>query len=223
MASATAASRYPPSLPRFSRLSIPQQQWRQRQVRVSTGQRNCCATTLWSTCVNNRWVAMLFPPHPWRLLLGCRVRPPEAPLHYEHTVFLLQPGDPVEACASRQADEDVVKYGQTLRLLHYASQRCLVYNAERRAAGAKGDLRVLFGKHQWNAKVLERWRIMPRYRLRVEGEPVVAGDCIALQALETERYSNVAPNVDEEATDHCSLEISLGDDIQGFFDAPLRR
>ncbi|CAJ1987615.1 inositol 145-trisphosphate receptor [Leishmania donovani] len=148
--------------------------------------------------------------------VGLQRDTPETPLRHEHTVLLLQHGDPVEASVNRQPDSDVVKYGQTIRLLHYAHQKYLGYHAERYAAGMKGNLRVLLETRRRDADVHERWRIMPRYRLRVEGEPVAAGDAIILQAAETERYLNVAPNVDEEAADSWFLEVSVGESIQGF-------
>ncbi|KAG5482479.1 hypothetical protein CUR178_05618 [Leishmania enriettii] len=148
--------------------------------------------------------------------VGLQRDTPEEPLRYEETVFLLQQGDPAEATASRRPDGDVVKYGQAVRLLHYAHHRCLGYHSERHAAGMKGNLRVALENRSSNAKVLERWRIMPRYRLRMEGEPVVAGDPIILQATGTGRYLNVASNVDEEAADSSFLEVSAGEDVQGF-------
>ncbi|GET87380.1 hypothetical protein, conserved [Leishmania tarentolae] len=140
----------------------------------------------------------------------------ETPLRYEHTIFLLQHGDPIEASVSRQPDSDAVKYGQTVRLLHYTHQKYLSYHAERYAARMKGNLRVLLERRRRNPNVHERWRIMPRYRLRVEGELVAAGDPIILQAVGTERCLNVAPDVDEEAADNCFLEMSVGEGIQGF-------
>ncbi|CAG9572062.1 conserved hypothetical protein [Leishmania major strain Friedlin] len=148
--------------------------------------------------------------------VGLQRDTPETPLRHEHTVLLLQRGDPAEANVNRQPDSDVVKYGQTIRLLHYAHQKYLSYHAERYAAGMKGNHHVLLETRRRDANVRERWRIMPRYRLRVEGEPVAAGDAIILQAVETERYLNVAPNVDEEAADNWFLEVSVGESIQGF-------
>ncbi|CBZ25204.1 conserved hypothetical protein [Leishmania mexicana MHOM/GT/2001/U1103] len=148
--------------------------------------------------------------------VGLQCDTPETPLRYEHTVFLLQHGDPVEASVNRQPDSDVVKYGQTIRLLQYAHQKYLGYHAERYAAGMKGNLRVLLETRRRDANVHERWRIMPRYRLRVEGEPVAAGDPIILQAAEMERYLNVAPNADEEAADSWFREVSVGESIEGF-------
>jgi hypothetical protein len=148
--------------------------------------------------------------------VGLQVDSVENPLRYEQTAFLLQHGDPVEASASRRAGGDIVKYGHTIRLLHYAHQQPLSYHTERHAAGMKGNLRVLLERRGKNTLKVERWRIMPRYRLRVEGEPVADGDPVVLQAADGERYLNVAPGVDDEAADNCFLEVSVGEDLQGF-------
>ncbi|KPA77804.1 hypothetical protein ABB37_06626 [Leptomonas pyrrhocoris] len=148
--------------------------------------------------------------------VGVQVDSPENPLRYEQTAFLLQRGDLVEASGSRRAGGDVVKYGHTIRLLHYAHQQPLSYHTERPAAGMKGNLRALLEKRGKNTLKVEKWRIMPRYRLRVEGEPVADGDPVVLQAADGDRYLNVALNVDEEAADNGFLEVSVGEDTQGF-------
>ncbi|KPI89319.1 hypothetical protein ABL78_1548 [Leptomonas seymouri] len=140
----------------------------------------------------------------------------ENPLRYEKTAFLLQRGDPVETGASRRPGGDIVKYGQTIRLLHYAHQQPLSYHMERHAAGMKGNLRVLLEKRGKSLLKVERWRIMPRYRLRVEGDPVADGDPVLLQAADGELYLNVAPDVDDEAADKQFFEVSVGEGLQGF-------
>ncbi|CAD2212672.1 Inositol 1,4,5-trisphosphate/ryanodine receptor/RyR and IP3R Homology associated, putative [Angomonas deanei] len=143
------------------------------------------------------------------------------PLHpsvpFEYCVFVLRPADAVEVSTNSE-EGMLVKYGQVVTLQHQIHQLPLSCHQENHAVVLKGNLKVQLDAAGGNTKLTDRWRIMPRYKLRVEGEPVVDGDAVLLQSIDGEHFLNVAEHYDEEAggSEQMTYEVSCGTQLQGF-------
>ncbi|KAG9509653.1 Inositol 1,4,5-trisphosphate receptor, partial [Fragariocoptes setiger] len=82
---------------------------------------------------------------------------------------------------SKKCEGDVLKYGQLIQLLHVKSNKYLTVNKEATAIVEKRAMRVYLdskgNEGSWFA-------VKPNYKVRTNGDEVVVGDCVNLEAVD---------------------------------------
>ncbi|KAJ3106266.1 hypothetical protein HDU97_006717 [Phlyctochytrium planicorne] len=86
-----------------------------------------------------------------------------------------------------------VLYGNVIQLLDVCSKRFLSFNSKETVSNEPGSMPIELERYTRRECY---FRILPKFRIRAEGEPVRIGDAIVLQSLKTEAYLNLtsAPN-----------------------------
>ena len=98
--------------------------------------------------------------------------------NFEHTVFEVCVGD---GDVFRHRGEPV-KFGSTLRLRHIRQGKYLCHQSRYASVVDRANQRVtLEDLAAMDDSMWEKWRLMPRYKVRAEGEFVMEGDYVTLQ------------------------------------------
>jgi hypothetical protein len=150
------------------------------------------------------------------------------PIQVERALFTIYPGDSdVSRCHSRNGEE--VKFGHVVRLVHRALHAPLNASDKVHAVVERSYARVSLGintaRDDDNDCVVDesavvgelvtgksvadeeqtagKWRLLPRYRLRGEGERVCSGDHVVLQSMIGDQMFVHASRSVEEIADNC--------------------
>jgi hypothetical protein len=121
----------------------------------------------------------------------------------DRSLFTLVSGDgEVDAATQTRGIGNPVRFGGVVRLLHVMTNRFLC-DSHQRASSDRMRLRASLESHSGVNVSSSRWRIFPQYKVRCEGEQVLAGDRFILRSLGTGGKLVVAPP-------HCSsIETSF--------------
>ena len=147
------------------------------------------------------------------------------PIQVERSLFTIYPGDSeVTRCHTRNGEE--IKFGHVVRLIHHVLHAPLTNLCDQHAVVDRSNSRVVLGLQtardededavaDENAVVgdlvtaerlsdfeqnLSKWRVLPRYRLRGEGERICSGDHVILQSMSGDQaYLHVARSLEELA------------------------
>jgi hypothetical protein len=133
--------------------------------------------------------------------------------HFEQAVFTIVPGDR-DVEASRHEGEPV-KFGNVVRLIHHKQKKAVAYNTKLHSVVDPAHHRVTLedgidGSDRW-----DKWRIMPRYKVRGEGERITDGDHIVLQVSSGDKLFLGTSKRRDEAADNC-YEVHAGSLATGF-------
>eukprot|EP00759_Apiculatamorpha_spiralis_P043126 PhF_6_TR40741/c0_g1_i1/m.61323/K04958/ITPR1; inositol 1,4,5-triphosphate receptor type 1 len=102
------------------------------------------------------------------------------PPNFENCIFQILSGDgDIKNCVSFNRGQPVL-YGQCIRLLHVKTFTLLCCNKKTKAYKEKANFKVTFEGVSDEAKG-NRWRMMPKYKVRGEGERVCGDDEVVLQ------------------------------------------
>jgi hypothetical protein len=99
--------------------------------------------------------------------------------HFENAVFQIVTGDGEAGTdlPQRKLGEEI-KFGQTIRLLHANTNMLVCENRRVRATKEKVNQKVILAAVDSEDARGSRWRVMPRYKVRSEGEKVCDRDHI---------------------------------------------
>eukprot|EP00759_Apiculatamorpha_spiralis_P056026 PhF_6_TR7942/c1_g2_i1/m.11962 len=104
----------------------------------------------------------------------------KVPSNFENSIFQILSGDgDIKNCLSFNRGQPVL-YGQPIRLLHVKTFSLMCCNKKTKAYKEKANFRVSFETVSDDAKG-NRWRIMPKYKVRGEGERVCGDDEVIFQ------------------------------------------
>lgn len=125
----------------------------------------------------------------------------QSELQFENAVFqvLSGYGDVSSDLTSRRFGEEIT-FGQTVRLLHVGSNSLLCVHRHARAAHEKSHNKVTLEKFASPEVKNSRWRILPRYKVRSEGQKVCDRDVIILQSASGDVYLHVAASTNTVAS-----------------------
>lgn len=139
--------------------------------------------------------------------------------NFEQAIFTILPGDR-ELAAGEQLgirhEGETVKFGNVVRLVHHKQNKVLCFNTKLHSVVDPAHHRVTLedantvSSDQW-----DKWRIMPRYKVRGEGEKLCDGDHVVLQVSNGDKlYAGVSKRKDE-AVDGC-FELHAGSSSAGY-------
>eukprot|EP00759_Apiculatamorpha_spiralis_P056385 PhF_6_TR8006/c0_g1_i1/m.12392 len=124
------------------------------------------------------------------------------PKGFENCIFQLLSGDGDVRTSTKFLLGTPIHYGQVVRLFHVKTQLLVSCSQKQKAFKQKANYKVSFEPLQEELRG-NRWRILPRYRVKGEGEKVCTDDEVVLQLHGSSFYlhTSTIPSEMDEGTD----------------------
>ena len=130
-------------------------------------------------------------------------------LRFENAVFQIATGDGEASSdlAQRRIGEEI-RFGQAIRLIHMTSNSLLCESRRLRATREKANQKVTLSALNTEDAKGSRWRVLPRYKVRSEGEKVCDRDFVLLKSLSGDTTLHVAGSADASTDQY--FEVNSG-------------
>lgn len=142
------------------------------------------------------------------------VAPEGGKLQFENAIFQIVSGDGEAGTdlTTRRVGEEI-KFGQIVRLIHAQTNSLLCESRRSRATKEKANQKVVLATISSEEAKGSRWRLLPRYKVRSEGEKVCDKDHILLQSVNGATFFHIAATAD--ASTDFFFEVNAGNSPSG--------